>query len=126
MGRGHRLSQQLSRALGILGGTFDPIHDAHLAIAQAALETLDLERVLFVPAGLPPHKRDRVVTPPSHRVAMTELAVGGNPAFRVSRIEVERTGPSYAVDTVAEIAERSATEGRPPPGCIGSGETLQG
>src|SRR5262245_45040282 len=124
MGRGHRLSQH-PRALGILGGTFDPIHDAHLAIAQAALESLDLERVLFVPAGLPPHKRDRVVTPPSHRVAMTELAVSGNPAFRVSRIEVERTGPSYAVDTVEEIADRSATEGRPAPVFIVSVETLQ-
>jgi nicotinate-nucleotide adenylyltransferase len=120
------LSNPEPRALGILGGTFDPIHDAHLAIAQATLEALDLEAVLFVPAGLPPHKRDRVVTPPRHRVAMTELAVSSNPAFRVSRIEVERTGPSYAVDTVHEIADRSAAEGRPSPVFIVSVETLRG
>jgi nicotinate-nucleotide adenylyltransferase len=120
------LSQAEPRALGILGGTFDPIHDAHLAIAQSALESLELEEVLFVPAGLPPHKRDRVVTQPSHRVAMTELAVSGNPSFRVSRIEVDRTGPSYAVDTVREIADRSSTEGRPSPVFIVSVETLRG
>jgi nicotinate-nucleotide adenylyltransferase len=120
------LSDTQPRALGILGGTFDPIHDAHLAIAQAALEALDLETVLFVPAGMPPHKRDRVVTPPRHRVAMTELGVSGNLAFRVSRIELERAGPSYAVDTVEAIAHTSAADGRPAPVFIGSVETLRG
>jgi nicotinate-nucleotide adenylyltransferase len=120
------LSDPAPKALGILGGTFDPIHNAHLAIAQSALEALDLELVLFVPAGLPPHKRDRLVTAPRHRIAMTELAVSGNPAFRVSRIEIDRTGPSYAVDTVEEVAARSTAEGRPPPVFIVSVETLRG
>jgi len=119
------LSRQ-PRALGILGGTFDPIHDAHLAIAQTALEALDLEVVLFVPAGLPPHKRDRLVTSPRHRVAMVELAIAGNPSFRLSRLEIDRAGPSYAVDTVQEIADRSAAEGRPATVFIVSVETLRG
>lgn len=91
------------RRWGILGGTFDPIHAAHLAIAQQALEELGLEGVLFVPAGMPPHKGDQRVTPVKHRVVMVELAISGNPCFRLSRIEVERPGPSYAVDTVEQL-----------------------
>jgi nicotinate-nucleotide adenylyltransferase len=87
-------------AWGILGGTFDPIHYAHLAIAEQARETLELAGVLFVPAGMPPHKTDRAVTAPSHRVAMVELAIAGNPGFRLSRAEIDRPGRSYAVDTL--------------------------
>ena len=87
-------------AWGILGGTFDPIHYAHLAIAEQARETLELAGVLFVPAGMPPHKTDRAVTAPSHRVAMVELAIADNPWFRLCRVEVDRPGRSYAVDTV--------------------------
>jgi nicotinate-nucleotide adenylyltransferase len=87
-------------SLGILGGTFDPIHHGHLAIAEDAREVLGLERVLFVPAGLPPHKRERPVTPAGHRLAMVELAIAGNPCFAASRIEVDRDGPSYTADTL--------------------------
>jgi nicotinate-nucleotide adenylyltransferase len=90
---------------GILGGTFDPIHDGHLAIAESAREELDLAGVLFVPAGLPPHKPDRIVSAPSHRAAMVELAIADNPAFRLSRIELDRSGPSYSVDTVRLLRE---------------------
>ena len=100
------------RSIGLLGGTFDPIHIGHLAVAEEAREALALERVLFVPAGMPPHKPDRLITAPAHRLAMVELAIAGNPAFEVSRIELERTGPSYTVDTLEALAAgRSGSAG---------------
>jgi nicotinate-nucleotide adenylyltransferase len=107
-----------------MGGTFDPIHLGHLAVAEQTRETLGLARILFIPAGEPPHKRDRPVTDASHRVAMVELAVAGNPDFRVSRLEIERPGPSYAVDTVAVLAAAADLEGREPPVFILSVEAL--
>lgn len=90
--------------LGVMGGTFDPIHIGHLAIAEEAREALGLDRVLFVPAGVPPHKRGGGISPVEHRVAMVERAIEGNPAFELSRIEVDRPGPSYTVDTVEALA----------------------
>ena len=107
MGRGLGVSLAPSLAIrrwGILGGTFDPIHFAHLAVAQGALEELGLDGVLFVPAGRPPHKGDQMVTESLHRVAMVEIAISGHPGFRLSRVEVERPGPSYAADTVEQLA----------------------
>ena len=92
-------------ATGIFGGTFDPIHLAHLAVAEAARDTFGLRRVLFVPAAQPPHKPGRDISPVEHRLAMVESAVAGNPAFEVSRIEVDRAGPSYTVDTLAALCE---------------------
>lgn len=89
---------------GILGGTFDPIHHGHLAIAEAAREELGLERVLFVPAGRPPHRTRAPGASAADRAAMVELAIAGTAAFGVSRIELERDGPSYTVDTLAELA----------------------
>ncbi len=94
------------RRVGILGGTFDPPHIAHLAIAEEARETLGLERVLFVPAGQPWQKADRLVTPGSIRLEMVARAIAGNPTFDVDRCEVERPGPSYTVDTLAALAAR--------------------
>ena len=91
--------------IGIMGGTFDPIHVGHLAIAEEAREALAVERIVFVPAGVPPHKPAAEVTSAAHRVAMIALAIAGNPAFELSRIEVDRPGPSYTVDTVALLAE---------------------
>jgi nicotinate-nucleotide adenylyltransferase len=87
-------------SVGILGGTFDPIHHGHLVIAEEAREALGLERVLLMPAAAPPHKPERPVTASEHRLAMAELAVAGNPAFSVSGLEVERGGASYTVDTL--------------------------
>lgn len=87
--------------LGIIGGTFDPPHYAHLVLAQNGLVQLNLDRVLFVPAGHPPHKPDRPVTVVRHRVAMVEAAVAGNSAFLLSRVDVERPGPHYTVDMLA-------------------------
>ena len=100
--------------IGILGGTFDPIHLGHLAAAEEAREALGLEAVLFVPAGAPPHKPDRRISMPAHRVAMVEAAIASNPAFRLSRVEVDRTGPSYAADTVEILADGIRAAGREP------------
>lgn len=91
-------------SVGMMGGTFDPIHVGHLVIAEAVREALTLDRVLFVPAGVPPHKPAAEVTAVEHRVAMVELAIAGNPAFELSRVEVDRSGPSYTVDTVEALA----------------------
>jgi nicotinate-nucleotide adenylyltransferase len=99
---------------GILGGTFDPVHLGHLAIAEEAREDLGMERVLFVPAGRPPHKPGRRIAPVADRVAMVVAAIDGNPAFRLSRVEVDRPGPSFAVDTVEILAAAERAAGREP------------
>jgi nicotinate-nucleotide adenylyltransferase len=99
-------------SVGVLGGTFDPIHIGHLAAAEEVREALGLESVLFVPAGIPPHKPDRLISAPHHRLAMVELAIAGNPAFEVSRVELDRTGPSYTVDTLDALS--GAVDGGPP------------
>ena len=96
-----------SPALGVFGGTFDPIHIAHLAVAEAARDALGLERVLFIPNRRPPHKPDQPVTPAADRLAMVEAAIAGNPAFATSTIEIDRDGPSYTADTLEALrAER--------------------
>jgi len=86
--------------LGIFGGTFDPIHHGHLLAAEEARHQLALDKVLFVPAGVPPHKPTRPISPASHRVRMVELAIAGNPHFALSRVDVDRPAPSYTVDTL--------------------------
>jgi nicotinate-nucleotide adenylyltransferase len=86
--------------VGVLGGTFDPIHIGHLVSAEEAWVELELERVVFIPAGLPPHKLDHVVSPVEHRLAMVELAIVSNPHFAVSRVDIDRFGPCYTVDTI--------------------------
>jgi len=89
--------------LGLIGGTFDPIHYGHLVTAEVARYELRLAKVVFVPAGQPPHKPGRQVSPALHRVAMVRLALTSNPHFELSTMEVERPGPSYTVDTVKEF-----------------------
>lgn len=89
--------------LGIMGGTFDPIHIGHLACAEQAREAYGLSAVVFVPAGNPVFKRDRGVTPAADRLEMCRLAVASNPAFDVSALEVERGGDTYTVDTLREL-----------------------
>jgi nicotinate-nucleotide adenylyltransferase len=93
-----------AQRLGVFGGTFDPPHHGHLALAEWARAELGLERVLFVPAGDPPHKRRAGLSSVAHRVAMTRLAVRGNPAFAVSTIEASRRGPSWTADTIRALA----------------------
>lgn len=91
-------------SVGVFGGTFDPIHLAHLAVAQEAADACGLERVLFMPAGEPPHKPGRTITPGEQRLAMLRLAVAGNDRFAVDRRELDRVGPSYTVDTLEDLA----------------------
>lgn len=88
---------------GILGGTFDPVHLGHLLLAETAREALQLDRVTFVPAAEPWRKAARSVSPAEHRLAMVRLAIAGNEGFDVSTIEIDRGGPSYTVDTLAEL-----------------------
>ena len=89
--------------VGLFGGTFDPIHMGHLIIAEGARSRLALDEVLFVPAGQPWLKEGMKITEGRHRLAMVSIAVRSNPSFRVSDVEIERPGPSYTVDTLAEL-----------------------
>jgi nicotinate-nucleotide adenylyltransferase len=93
------------RRIGILGGTFDPPHIGHLILAEYARVALDFERLLFVPAADPPHKRDENKVPIEHRLAMLERAIAGNAYFQISRVDIDRPGPHYSVDMVRIIAE---------------------
>ncbi len=86
--------------LGLMGGTFNPIHVGHLITAEAVWETFGLDEVLFIPSAHPPHKPEQEMIAPVHRLRMTEIAIAGNPHFRISDIELRRQGPSYALDTV--------------------------
>jgi len=94
------------RKIGLLGGTFDPIHVGHLIAAEYAREAAGLDEVLFIPAGEPPHKESRLVTPVKHRYMMTLLATVTNPHFNVSRVEIERKGKSFTVDTIRALKEQ--------------------
>ena len=94
------------RQVGILGGTFDPIHQGHLIIAQEVVAALHLDTLYFLPAGDPPHKHDHMITPAHHRQHMVELAIAGNPAFAISLVDLERPGPSYTVDTLRLLHEQ--------------------
>ena len=87
------------RRIGIIGGTFNPIHLGHLMIAEVACESFNLEKVIFVPAKVPPHKQHDVIDS-RHRYAMTAAAVSDNPNFEISDVEMRREGPSYTVDTI--------------------------
>ncbi len=93
----------MTRRIGIMGGTFDPIHIAHLVAAEEAATARALDEVIFIPARQPPHKRGEPLTDASHRLAMTRAAVADNPRFSVSTIEMDREGPSFTVDTLREL-----------------------
>ena len=92
--------------VGILGGTFDPIHVGHLMTAEAVRNEYHLEKVIFIPAAIPPHKQGQKVTPAIHRFMMTVLATCSNPYFEVSSLEMNRPGPSYTIDTIYELVHR--------------------
>ena len=89
--------------IGIMGGTFDPIHYGHLVAAETVTSELGLSKVIFVPAGNPPHKQSQVITGSEHRYLMTVLATSSNPNFEVSRIEVDKEELTYSIDTVKEL-----------------------
>ena len=95
--------------LGILGGTFDPIHIGHLILAEEAWYQLGLQKVLLVPAGDPPHKRGRRLSPVEHRVRMIELAIADNPHLELSRIDVDRPGPHFTIEMVRQHLEQYGT-----------------
>ena len=89
--------------IGLMGGTFDPIHLGHLATAESVRESFLLDEILFIPAARPPHKLGKRVTDENHRLAMTLLATRSNKFFRVSDMELKRTGLSYTLDTMNEL-----------------------
>jgi nicotinate-nucleotide adenylyltransferase len=89
--------------IGVFGGTFDPVHLGHLLLAEACREQAGLDRVIFIPAGIPPHKQGRELTPGNDRAEMLEFAIAGHPEFTVDRSEIKRSGPSYTVDTLRAL-----------------------
>jgi len=95
------------RRIGILGGSFNPIHLGHLLVADDLREALALDEVRFVPARHPPHKPEQGLAPAEHRYAMTQLAIRGNPRFDVSDVEFNRPGPSYTVDTLEAFRQEA-------------------
>jgi nicotinate-nucleotide adenylyltransferase len=95
----------VTERLGVMGGTFDPIHYGHLVTAEEALVQFGLDAVLFVPTGRPWMKEHEVVSPPEDRYLMTVIATASNPRFAVSRMEVDRDGPTYTVDTLRGLKE---------------------
>lgn len=91
------------KRLGIMGGTFDPIHYGHLVAAETARTEFDLDNVLFIPTGMPPHKDYRPVTAADRRYEMVKLSIKDNSFFKVSRLEIKRDGPTYTIDTLRTI-----------------------
>ena len=97
------------RRTAVFGGTFNPIHYGHLLLAADVFETLGLDRVLFVPAAVPPHKAAASVAPAAHRHAMVQLAIAGHRGFEASDVELQRPGPSYTVDTLQALSAPGET-----------------
>ena len=95
----------MGRRLGVMGGTFDPIHYGHLVTAEEALVQFSLDGVVFVPTGRPWMKEGRVVSPPEDRYLITVIATASNPRFQVSRVEIDRDGPTYTVDTLRALSD---------------------
>ena len=106
------IGRKKSLKIGIFGGTFDPIHLGHLIVAEEARVLLDLDQVIFIPAGRPWFKSRQQVTDVKHRLAMVECATASNPHFSVSKIETTRSGPTYTVETLEELRERYFPEDR--------------
>lgn len=94
------------RRIGVMGGTFDPIHHGHLVAASEVQDVFGLDEVIFVPAGEQPFKRDRVVTSAEHRYLMTVIATASNRRFTVSRVDIERPGITYTIDTLRDLRRR--------------------
>ena len=96
--------------VGILGGTFDPVHNGHLIVAEVARERFNFNEVLFIPAGQPWLKVEQSITPPQHRLQMLRLALDDRPYFRISEMEIERPGPTYTIDTINALKKRLNAE----------------
>jgi nicotinate-nucleotide adenylyltransferase len=96
------------RRVGIMGGTFDPIHHGHLVAASEVADQFALDEVIFVPTGEPYQKSERDVSPAEHRYLMTVIATASNPRFWVSRVDIDRPGPTYTIDTIRDISAQRA------------------
>lgn len=94
------------KKIGLFGGTFDPVHNGHLAVGQAVVDRFSLDEVVFIPAASPPHKPGEQISGFSHRLAMLKLAIAEKKCFSVSEIEAERSGPSFTIDTLALLQQR--------------------
>ncbi len=101
------MTAEIPRRVGLFGGSFDPVHNAHVALAQAALKALQLDELRWIPAGNA-WQKTRTMTAAVHRVAMVQLAMAAEPRYVLDRIEVKRSGPSYTLDTVRELAAHEA------------------
>lgn len=99
------MREEERKKIGILGGTFNPIHFGHLLLAESARDQLQLDKVLFIPTGTNPYKRDIEDVGVEHRYNMTKLAIASNPYFEISKMEMEREGVTYTVDTLKELDE---------------------
>jgi nicotinate-nucleotide adenylyltransferase len=95
---------------GVLGGTFDPIHNAHIMVAEEAISSLDLTEVLFIPTAQTPLKEDLPMSAVEHRVQMVRLAIADNPHFKLSTVEIDRPGTSYTIDTISELRDKLGAE----------------
>lgn len=93
----------MQRKIGVMGGTFDPIHHGHLVAASEVADRFGLDEVVFVPTGQPWQKGDRAVSPPEDRYLMTVVATASNPQFSVSRVDIDRGGPTYTADTLRDL-----------------------
>src|SRR5919206_3191222 len=93
----------MQRKIGVMGGTFDPVHHGHLVAASEVADRFDLDEVLFVPTGQPWQKSSRAVSPAEDRYLMTVIATASNPRFSVSRVDVDRQGPTYTIDTLTDL-----------------------
>jgi nicotinate-nucleotide adenylyltransferase len=96
----------MAKRVGIMGGTFDPIHHGHLVAASEVAERYHLDEVIFVPTGEPWQKSERLVSTAEHRYLMTVIATASNPRFWVSRVDIDRPGPTFTIDTIRDIAEQ--------------------
>ena len=97
--------------IGLLGGTFNPVHLGHLLLAEGAKRCLSLDLLFWIPAHLPPHKNMETRVSPEDRARMVELAIQGHPAYQLSRVELDRPRPSYTIDTVRQLQEQSPGRG---------------
>ncbi len=95
--------------IGVFGGTFDPLHTGHLVLAEQCREQCHLDEVWFVPAAIPPHKQELVISTARARCDMIEFAIAGNPQFKLSRVEIDRPGPSYTVTTLELLRDEDPT-----------------
>lgn len=104
------MSEESSSKVGILGGTFNPPHIAHLIVAETVRDNLKLDKILFVPAATPPHKLNVEIIPAGQRLQMVKLAVRNNPVFEVSDVELRRRGPSFTIDTLTDLKRKFPKE----------------